>query len=104
MYVIIWRYRVDPAKLSEYKAAYNSEGEWVSLFRNFDGFIRTELLQDLDKNEYMTLDYWTGVDSYDRYKSESKAEFQELDDRCEEFTVEETFIGAFELERTDARW
>jgi heme-degrading monooxygenase HmoA len=98
MVAIIWSYHVQPEKRAEFEAAYGSDGEWAELFRKGRGYIRTELLRDIDRqNRYTTIDYWATEDDYKSFQDQFTADYQALDARFEAWTISETLIGKFEV-------
>ena len=95
-YVYIWEYIIDPSYEREFLAAYEPNGLWVELFRQHEGFIRTELHRDLaNPARFVTVDYWVSRVAWKTFREGSDAMFRELDERCEEYTISETEIGAF---------
>lgn len=104
MYIVVWRYRIEARLREAFVAAYEPGGEWARLFRDYDGYIRTELLMDSTTDEYMTIDYWRDIEAFISFRQKGGKRYRELDEKCSDFTTDETFAGAFSLERADARW
>lgn len=93
----IWEYRVKPGSRKQFLRAYGPEGDWVRLFREADGYIRTELLCDADDpNRFVTIDRWVSSEARDKFRVSHSGEFESLDERFEALTDEERFIGDFE--------
>jgi len=98
MFCHIWEFKVNPMRVEEFESAYGSDGPWTELFRRAPGFIRTEILRDLEENNrYFTIDYWTDRDAYEGFRQDFSAEFQSLDKDCEAFTISERHVGDFEI-------
>ena len=56
MYVVIWRYRVDPAQEAKFAKAYGPKGEWAKFFSSSKDYLGTELLADDERlGEYVTM-------------------------------------------------
>jgi heme-degrading monooxygenase HmoA len=96
-YLTIWEFRVRAGCESQFEAVYRPNGEWVQLFVQAQGFIKTELNHDLnDPRRYLTLDYWSSKEAYETFREQYRAEYTALDQRCEGLTERETAVGIFE--------
>jgi quinol monooxygenase YgiN len=99
MYVYLWEYRVRPEATAQFQEKYGAEGAWVALFRRATGYLRTELLTDLDDPyRYVTIDTWESQQAYDRFRQTFASEFAELDALCEGLTLEEVRLGHFSVD------
>jgi len=97
MFTYIWEYFVKEEFRSEFEKAYGPDGDWVKLFSKAEGYIKTELQQDISNPlRYITIDHWKSKDARDSFRNQFAKEFEELDKRCEQFTEKEMFIGDFE--------
>ena len=95
-FVYVWQYTVRAERLAEYLAAYRPDGAWARLFAQGDGYLRTELFRDQDHpDRYMTVDYWASRAARDAFRAQYAEEFAALDSACEEYTVDETFVGDY---------
>ena len=95
-FVTIWKYKVKPEKKTEFGKLYGNEGDWVKLFKKFPGYIKTDLIKDLNNNgTYLTLDYWVSREAYHNFKQKSVNEFSITDKKGEELTLEEKHLGEF---------
>ncbi|SHO53738.1 hypothetical protein [Desulfopila aestuarii] len=52
---IIWEYTVKEKYLDQFLRIYSPGGEWVKLFREYPGFIKTELKQDISDHCCLTV-------------------------------------------------
>lgn len=96
-YAYIWEYRVHPDRVSEFLEAYGPTGSWVRLFRKSSGYIRTELFRDRTTPlRFVTVDFWDSRESWDKFRSDYAAAFEQQDAHCGEFTAEEREVGTFE--------
>jgi heme-degrading monooxygenase HmoA len=97
--VVIWEFRVAPGKRREFESVYGPLGEWARFFgrtRN-NGYVETQLIRDAAiPTRYLTLDFWTSPQAYDRFKKENQAEYQAIDQRCESLTKRESEVGRFQ--------
>jgi heme-degrading monooxygenase HmoA len=97
-FVYIWKYKVKPEFRWEFEKAYNTNGDWANLFRQSPGYIKTELLKDRNNpNQYITIDYWKSFDDNQNFKKQFVSNFQLLDEKCDAYTDEETYIGDLNL-------
>lgn len=95
-FAYIWKYTIDLDWESEFLTAYRMDGDWAKLFSRDNSYIKTELLQDSNqKNQYVTVDYWTSKSARDLFRVKYSREFEELDERCEEYTKKEVFVGDY---------
>jgi heme-degrading monooxygenase HmoA len=96
MIAILWTYRVKPESVPAFEAIYSPEGEWAKLFRQAAGYLGTELLRQPD-GRYATIDRWSKSADFDRFKKGFAPAYEALDRRCESLTLEERFVGSFEI-------
>jgi heme-degrading monooxygenase HmoA len=95
-YAYIWEYRVRPDSVGEFERTYGPEGTWADLFRQHDGYARTELHRDLhEPTRYVTIDYWRSEETCGAFRQAFASEFEALDKQCEALTDEETYLGEF---------
>jgi heme-degrading monooxygenase HmoA len=98
MYLVLWRFRPVVGQEDEFELAYGPSGKWAQLFRHDPGYLGTELLQRSDDSrEYLSLDRWTSRATYEAFRAHWSGEYRRLDGLLEEFTEEETLLGAFEM-------
>jgi len=103
-FAYIWQYQIRPDCRSDFLKAYSPSGDWAELFSRDPSYLGTKLLQDAeDENGYATIDYWRSRSDRDSFRERFSAEYNELDRRCEEFTVNEHFVGDYvEIDDTAA--
>jgi heme-degrading monooxygenase HmoA len=96
MIAILWTYRVRPDSRARFEANYGPEGEWAALFGQASGYHGTELLRRAD-GHYATIDRWEGGQDFERFKERFREAYEALDKRCEALTLEEQFLGQFDV-------
>lgn len=95
-FVVIWEFRVRSGKRRDFERIYGPDGDWVSLFRRGKGYIRTDLIRDLGTpRRYLTIDCWCSRAAYLRFKTQNRAEYQAMDEKCASLTHGEVKIGEF---------
>lgn len=95
---VLWEYIVKDDHRDQFIAIYSPDGAWSKLFSKHPGFIRTELIQDSSNpNRFVTIDHWVSLSAYSDMKHRSRNEYKAIDEHCEVFTVDENYIGVFEL-------
>lgn len=100
-YLVVWEFQVRAGSEAQFEAIYGPSGDWVRLFSKADGFIRTELNQDLNNpRRYLTFDYWTSKAAYESFRQQSREAYSAIDHRCEGLTEKETALGTFESVRS----
>lgn len=103
-FAYLWRYQVDPKRITEFLLAYGPDGEWVRLFRRDPAYLYTELLRDAgDDCIFITIDYWTSRAARDLFRERWSAEFAALDRRCEAYTQDEQLLGDFYLSAANSK-
>ncbi|MGE0355372.1 MAG: antibiotic biosynthesis monooxygenase [Burkholderiales bacterium] len=96
MYVVIWRYRVEPAQAAKFEKAYGPKGEWAKLFGESKDYLGTELLADDERpGEYVTIDRWSGEEAYSAFLRQHEGDYGRLDRRFEALTLSESRVGAY---------
>ena len=96
MFAYIWEYKVIENHVKEFRRIYGPDGEWVHLFRKAEGYIATELHQDVAiPSRFVSVDFWRSKLDRDRFRDEYAAEFKTLDERYEYLTKQEKFLGDF---------
>jgi heme-degrading monooxygenase HmoA len=95
-FLVIWQFRVRPGMEPTFASIYGPQGDWVALFKTATGFVRTDLNRsETDPRIYLTLDYWTSAEAYDRFRNQHSAEYKAIDAECESLTESETELGRF---------
>lgn len=95
-YVIVWEFRVKPEKDSQFIKHYAADGTWARFFRRGKGYIRTELVRDVDDpRRFLTLDYWQSQREFKDFREQNVAEYERLDKEFEQLTETETRLGSF---------
>lgn len=95
----IWEYEVISKFRAEFIEAYHSNGLWVGLFEQCEGYIKTELKQDVERPErFLTIDYWQSQSAFSAMKQNIRDEYDKLDEQCEAYTLFESHIGFFSSE------
>jgi len=94
-YVMVWEFRVTQGKEAEFIEKYGREGIWARFFRNGRGYLRTELVRDVDDTQrFLTLDHWQSEEEFKSFRQQNLVEYERLDKECERLTETETCLGA----------
>jgi heme-degrading monooxygenase HmoA len=97
---MIWQFDVGPERLTAFETAYGPAGDWAQLFARADGFLGIELLRSEGAaGRYLTIDRWTSEAAFDAFKAAFAAEYEVLDERFEQLTQSERYLGAFTTRR-----
>jgi heme-degrading monooxygenase HmoA len=105
MFAVIWEFDVRAGCEAAFAALYGNEGEWVALFREYPGFVDTELLRDVRPADadstrwvttrWVTIDRWTSKDAYDAFLTAAQSRYAHIDARGDTLTLAERRIGAY---------
>ena len=101
-FVVIWEYEVRAGCEAAFAALYGADGDWVALFREYEGYLGTELLRatatpDSDPaSRFATIDRWVSQAAYDAFLSAEKPRYAQIDASGDALTVAERCIGRFE--------
>lgn len=97
-FVIVWEFHVPTGKRRAFEVAYGPEGDWVRLFKTGVGYIRTDLIRDLNSaNRFLTLDYWRSLRDYEEFRKKNRDAYFAIDQKWESLTTKEAEIGRFTL-------
>ena len=102
MFLVLWEYDVKPGCDERFVRVYGPDGDWAHLFRRDLAYQRTLLLHN-PKNlrNYVTCDFWESREAYLAFRQKNLDAYQTIDKRCEESTLGEREIGAFERLNND---
>jgi heme-degrading monooxygenase HmoA len=93
MLVRVWEYEVVAGREAEFEQLYGSAGAWAQLFARSAGHLSTELYRGVDRpGRYLTVDRFSGADSWQQFLTEHGGDYAELDSRCAELTTSEVEI------------
>jgi heme-degrading monooxygenase HmoA len=109
MLVVIWEYDVPAGREDAFAALYGNQGAWVGLFREFEGYIGTELLRDAREPHahdaagqgparvvhFMTIDRWTSQAAYDAFLTAAESRYAHIDARGDALTAAERCLGRY---------
>ena len=96
VFVLVWEFRATRGCEKEFERAYGPDGEWVRFFKSGEGYLKTELLRDVQNPVgYLTVDYWISQTAYETFRKKWLAEYEALDRKCESLTEHERQIGTF---------
>ncbi|HEY0141762.1 MAG TPA: antibiotic biosynthesis monooxygenase family protein [Thermoanaerobaculia bacterium] len=99
MFATIWRFSVRPECTEDFEEHYGTDGAWATLFRKAPGYVRTDLLRDTaTSNDYVTMDVWEDLASYEAFRENHAAEYAKIDRLCERFTTAEEHLGNIETD------
>lgn len=96
-FVYIWEYLVNDEHISDFIRIYGPDGDWVQLFKQSDGYIGTDLHQDIsDPNRFITVDYWKTKRDRDSFQNQFRVAFNALDKQAANYTETENLLGEFD--------
>jgi heme-degrading monooxygenase HmoA len=110
MFAVIWEYEVNAGAEAAFEALYGAEGAWVALFREYDGYVGTELLRREDgplperpplerpplQRRYLTIDRWVSAAAYEAFLTAAKPRYAQIDAQGDALTSAEHRIGRFQ--------
>lgn len=98
MFVVIWEYEVRAEHADAFAALYGTDGAWVALFREHDGFVGTELLRDAaNPDRFASIDRWISEAAYDAFLAAAKPRYAEIDAQGDALTASERLVGRFDM-------
>jgi heme-degrading monooxygenase HmoA len=95
MFVVIWEYAVRPGSESAFEALYGPQGAWIALFREYSGYLDTELLRSQEAGAYLTIDRWSSEAHYDAFQRAAAPRYAEIDALGDTLTLDECRIGRY---------
>lgn len=97
MLAVVWEYDVHAGREGEFAALYGGGGAWVALFREYAGYLGTELLRDAAQPQrFVTIDRWISPAAYDAFLAAAKPRYADIDALGDALTVHERCVGRFE--------
>jgi heme-degrading monooxygenase HmoA len=97
MFAVIWEYEVHAGREGDFAALYGDEGAWVALFREYAGYLGTELLRDSGTGRFITIDRWTSQAGYDAFLAAARPRYADIDALGDALTSAERCIGRFQV-------
>lgn len=97
MFLALWEFDVKPGCDQRFESVYGPDGHWAQLFRRDPAYQQTLLLRDPFRlRTYVTCDFWESQKAYAMFQQNNSDAYFALDKSCEELTLAERKIGAFE--------
>jgi heme-degrading monooxygenase HmoA len=97
MHIIIWEYEPTPGREADFEAAYGPTGTWTQLFRQGSGYLGSEFYRHAAKpGRYATIDRWESAAHYEQFRQQHAIEYELMDRRYEQLTVEECCTGSYD--------
>jgi heme-degrading monooxygenase HmoA len=88
VYGIFWEYEVRPERVAAFEGLYGTDGEWMRIFRQADGYVESLLFRDTDRlTRYLTIDRWRSRAAFDAFVEAAGSAYAALDRRGDELTV-----------------
>ena len=84
-----------------FERTYGPDGAWALLFRRDAQYRGTRLLRDVGAERvYVTMDSWESRAAYEEFRERWVMEYEELDRKCRQLTVDEKQLFEHENEVT----
>ena len=96
MHLAIWEYEVRAGAETAFEKLYGPEGGWAALFRQYPGYLGTELLKNPATGRYLTIDRWRSAADYDAFLAVAATSYAELDAQGDALTQDEHRIGRYD--------
>ncbi len=94
---VVWEFNVPEGNRAAFERAYGSEGPWVDLFREADGFLGTWLLRDKEHpGKYLSHDRWDSREAYEEFKRRFAARYNDMDEDLGGLATRENYIGSYD--------
>lgn len=95
---IFWEYQVNMGCESEFERVYGSDGDWVELFKQGDGYLGTEIFRDVSvPRHYITIDRWVSKEAYKDFHQKFAQEYGVIDERLDCLTERQALLGYLTL-------
>ena len=96
MYVIVWKYKVEPEKREKFEKTYGPEGLWADFFRTSAYYRGTCLFKSEKASDvYMLLDFWKTKEAYDHFTTTQADTYQQLSLQFQDVYQEETRMDEY---------
>jgi heme-degrading monooxygenase HmoA len=100
MFVVVWEYDVPAGSEDAFAELYGPRGEWVALFREYQGYLGTELLRGIGaapQARFVTIDRWASQAAYDAFLTAAEPRYAHIDARGDALTSAERCLGRFSI-------
>lgn len=94
MFAVIWEYEVRVGADAAFEALYGANGAWVGLFRDYDGYLGTELLRGADRR-YLSIDRWASAAAYEAFLVAAQPRYAAIDEQGDALTLSERRVGVY---------
>ena len=95
MIALVFSYEVTDA--AGFAQVYSSDGEWARFFRTGNGYVGTELLQDVEHpGRYLVIDRWESGEAYNAFVEGNRDEYMRRVDETAFHFTQELRLGTFE--------
>lgn len=95
-YLVMWKFVVKRGMEARFEQVYGASGDWARLFQQDEDFLGTELNCDHEgSRRYITLDFWASEEAYQGFREKHLAEYQAIDQQCEQLTESECKLATF---------
>lgn len=95
MYAVIWEYETHPGSELVFEQLYGPAGAWVELFREYRGYLGTQLLRDERPQRYVTIDRWESETDYVSFLADAAPRYADINAVGDTLTTEERRIGRY---------
>jgi heme-degrading monooxygenase HmoA len=96
VFVVLWEYEVVPGAEAAFEGLYGPAGAWVEFFRDYPGYVDTQLLRGERAGHFLTIDRWASAAEYDAFLHAARAGYAQLDARGDALTLAERCLGRYE--------
>ncbi len=94
MYIVVWKYTINPDHRHEFEKEYGTEGTWSRFFRRSKNYLGSDLYGNVNSpDEYLLADRWNSQQSYDQFIGEYEQLYRELSEKFEYLYLDEQRLG-----------
>lgn len=98
MFIVIWKYTVNPENRDAFELEYGGGGVWEKLFEKADGYEGSYLHRGADDSSvYLVIDRWGSRQAYDFFIFSNNETYKKLNVLLSHLYQSEERIGAFNL-------
>lgn len=95
MYYLVWTYKVNPDKKSEFEEEYSRNGSWFKFYEPCTDYLGHELIKNEKSSDYMLIDKWMSKEAYEHFVKSNLLEYDAINRKSSELYEEEVQIGGY---------
>ena len=95
MYYLVWTYKVNSNKQSDFEEEYSRNGSWFKFYEPCADYMGHELIKNELSSDYILIDKWMTKESYEHFVKNNLLEYDAINRKSSELYEEEVKVGGY---------